>query len=377
MALRLVRQTSDTPNITNKDDTIMTRYAYGGYNSVIKSFGNECGYNAESGVFNVLDGRIVIDGWEVDIDGGGWILDLSAVTETQYHSVYVEVNIAAENAKLDSVYATDSYPNVDKGDDLTAIPNGTARLLLYNVKVSNSVITEVIKRFSTIEYLKDIKDRLEGGGLVPKYTNYLKVYDLYSSSFDGHFLKAERNGSALTKLYLAGGGTDYDSVLVNDSQHVNGLAIEHKKDERNRNILRIGDIIIPQKRLLFNATGGLYLTTSVQNYTKTLSFDESMLGKVLEIEIRDTGNATNNSIGYFRKVRVGSLNPFILYQEIIKTGGSWTEDNTDYDFSRAIILQASLDGKTLTFEARLDTYHVDANYKHKNYYISTIYEIIE
>lgn len=160
MALRLVRQTSETPNITNKDDTIMTRYAYGGYNGIVKGFGNECGYTADNGIFKVLDGRIVIDGWEIDIDGAGWSLNLSTVTGTQYHSVYAEINVSTEIVRLNSTFLIGFYPEVTKGDDLTQTPNGTARLLLYNVKVENGVITEVVKRFEVIPYLEQIAKSL-------------------------------------------------------------------------------------------------------------------------------------------------------------------------------------------------------------------------
>ena len=36
MAIRLIRENSDTPNITNKDDARMIRYAYGGQNGYVK-----------------------------------------------------------------------------------------------------------------------------------------------------------------------------------------------------------------------------------------------------------------------------------------------------------------------------------------------------
>ena len=179
MALRLVRQTSDTPNLTNKDDTIMTRYAYGGYNGVVKAFGNECGYTADNGIFKVLDGRIVIDGWEIDIDGAGVLINLSNVIGTQYRSVYVEINVATETVIINSTYLSNAYPTIDKGDDLTSTPNGTARLLLYNVRVENGAITEVVKRFNLIPYLTskvlDIERRLEELGFkkgVAEYNNY-------------------------------------------------------------------------------------------------------------------------------------------------------------------------------------------------------------
>lgn len=158
MALRLVRQTSDTPNITNKDDVIMTRYAYGGYNGVVNGFGNECGYTAENGIFKILDGRIVVDGWEIDVDGAGWSFDFSNITGTQYHSVYAEINVATETVKIDSTYLTGSYPEITKGDDLTTVPNGTARLLLYEVVVENGTITKVSKK---VEVIRHLKDRLE------------------------------------------------------------------------------------------------------------------------------------------------------------------------------------------------------------------------
>lgn len=165
MALRLVRETSEIPNITNKDDTIMTRYAYGGYNGVVKAYGSECGYIVDNGIFKVLDGRIVVDGWEIDVDGAGYNLNLSTVSGIQYHSVYVEVTVATENVKIDSTYLQGVYPEIEKGDDLTNAPNGTARLLLYNVKVENGVITEVIKKFNLVPYLAqkvlDIEKRLE------------------------------------------------------------------------------------------------------------------------------------------------------------------------------------------------------------------------
>lgn len=164
MALRLVRQTSETPNITNKDDTIMTRYAYGGYNGVVKALGSECGYTSESGIFKILDGRICVDGWEIDIDGAGYSLDLSNVVGIQYYSVYIELNVALETASIKPTFLQGVYPEITKGDDLTQTPNGTARLLLYNVKVENGRIIEVVKKFEIIPYLTakvlDIEKRL-------------------------------------------------------------------------------------------------------------------------------------------------------------------------------------------------------------------------
>lgn len=189
MALRLVRQTSDTPNITNKDDTISVRYSYGGYNGVVKAFGNECGYTAESGVFKVLDGRIVIDGWEIDVDGAGWSLDLSGISGTQYCSIYMQISVVTEAINMYTTYLTGYYPEVDKGDDLTAIPNGTARLLLYNVKVENGVITEVVKRF---EIIRHIKERIEELGFK---TGVVRFFSVDESGIETEVFLNESSGS--------------------------------------------------------------------------------------------------------------------------------------------------------------------------------------
>lgn len=158
MALRLVRESSDTPNITNKDDTIAFRYAYGGYNGVVRHLGNECGYIAENGIFKVLDGRLVIDGWEIDIDPLGWQIDFSNVIGVQYNSIYAEINVLLESVEIKATKSATTYPTIDSGDDLTEMPSGTARLLLYNVKVENGTIVEVVKKVENIINLKDIEE---------------------------------------------------------------------------------------------------------------------------------------------------------------------------------------------------------------------------
>lgn len=214
MALRLVRQTSDTPNITNKDDTIMARYAYGGYNGVVKAFGNECNYKVESGIFTILDGRIVIDGWEIDIDGAGWSLDFTYAVGTQYHSIFATINVATETTNIDKVFSQSVYPQVNKGDDLTSVPNGTANLLLYNVRSENGTITEVIKKFEIIPYVKTLENSLK----------------------DGSFVVSKANNAKNANNSL-------------NSYKINNLEI--KQDENG--VLKIGDITIPQWEKIYSA----------------------------------------------------------------------------------------------------------------------------
>ena len=227
MALRLVRQTSETPNITNKDDTIMTRYAYGGYNGFVKDFGNDCNYYSDNGIFRILSGRIVVDGWEVDIDGAGWSLDLSNVTGMQYHSVYLEINVSIESAEIKSSYLTGNYPDISKGDDLTATPNGIARLLLYQVWVQNGRIVSVEKKIESIPYLtqkvldienalkshsvSDLPEDIENGTLnkimsAKAIKQFVEEY--YMKSYIGTVTSISSSAGSLSASYLVKQGNE-------------------------------------------------------------------------------------------------------------------------------------------------------------------------
>lgn len=159
MALRLIRQQSDTPNVTNKDDVQMVRYAYGGYNGVVKDFGEELKVEhiAGSGLF-FKSGKIVLYGWEVDIDGSGYLLTIPYLSGTYYYSAYLEINAFQETAEIKAVYNPYAqHPNIDNGDDLTQIPNGLAKLLLYNFEVYNGhiITTEFEPKFKIIPYISE------------------------------------------------------------------------------------------------------------------------------------------------------------------------------------------------------------------------------
>lgn len=168
MAVKLLRESSETPNITNKDDVKMIRYAYGGYNGVIEGVGEELNFRRNGDNFIIDSGRAVIDGWEIDIDV--WATYLSASVGTFYFSVYLEVDASLEIAQIKVLKDTASYPVIDKGDDLTESPQGTARMLLYNIKATvGSGITgitslEVTKKVQVIPYLAqkllDLEDRV-------------------------------------------------------------------------------------------------------------------------------------------------------------------------------------------------------------------------
>lgn len=150
MGLRLIRQKSETPNILSTDDARMVRYAYGGYDGVVKNRGTECGYEASGNTFKITSGVIVLQGWEVEIDGNGWQITVDSMTK--YYAVYLEVNLSTDTAEIKSVYDTTGVPAVNVGDDLTRITNGIARTVLYTFKTSNSIISNTEKIVKTLEY---------------------------------------------------------------------------------------------------------------------------------------------------------------------------------------------------------------------------------
>lgn len=161
MALRLVRETSDTPNITNKDDVRMIRYAYGGYNGVLKDYGSELDYEISGSSLRIRSGRIAFQGWEIDLDEAGWLFDVSNIQGVQYNSIYLEIDVSIESVEIKSTFLTGQYPTIEQGDDLTKAPNGKARFMLYNVKVENGTITEVIKKVEVVPYLPDVELKID------------------------------------------------------------------------------------------------------------------------------------------------------------------------------------------------------------------------
>lgn len=193
MALRLIRQNSDTPNVTNVDDARMVRYAYGGYDGYVKNRGTECGHEVNGNIFRITSGVLSLQGWESEIDSTGWEMTVDTVTSKRYFSVYYEVNGSTGTAQIKSVYDSAGYPPIDAGDDLTRTTNGIARMLLYNFTATNSVISDVAKKVKVIEYavskFQNIEERLDKLGF--------KSARIYNTSFgsDGKTLvKGEQVG---------------------------------------------------------------------------------------------------------------------------------------------------------------------------------------
>ena len=173
MGVTLIRQNSDTPNVSNTDDARMIRFAYGGRNGVVKGYGQECAYTVNGKTFSIGSGCIVLQGWEVRLDANGWSINIQSAGVARKYRVYLEINLATQTAQILTVYNTgSSYPSINEGDDLTRNTSGTARLSLYLFSAAadgtiadgtNITLNNVRKLFSVLDYdsTVELRERID------------------------------------------------------------------------------------------------------------------------------------------------------------------------------------------------------------------------
>lgn len=155
MAIKMVREPSETPNINNIDDIVPMRYAYGGQNGFVIGKGNEIS-NSVSGLnFTVNSGRLVLQGVECDIDATGVTITIDNIATKRYYTVYLEVNLGLNTATIKSKYDTATYPSIDAGDDLTENTTGVARLPLYQFTATSGIIGEINKVVESVRYVNE------------------------------------------------------------------------------------------------------------------------------------------------------------------------------------------------------------------------------
>lgn len=151
-----MEMTSDMKNynsITNIDDIIPFRYAYGDQNGYVIGKGQELSYTINGRDFRVNSGRVVLNGVESDVDANGVTFTIDNASETRYYVVYYQVNLATNTTDiLLSNFSTTGYPVIDIGDDLTTNPSGLARMELYRFQTNGGVIENVEKIVKAIEY---------------------------------------------------------------------------------------------------------------------------------------------------------------------------------------------------------------------------------
>lgn len=194
MAITMVREPSETPNINNVDDFAGLRYAYYGKNGCVKDFGNECSSTTNGNIFHINSGRLVLQGVECDIDANGVDITIDTVSATRYYVVYLQVNLNNDQVSILSTYSTSAYPTVSAGDDLTANNVGTARLPLYKFEATNGSIANVVKMVTTIPYL-------------------LQDYDFTNGTVEARFADIDER---LTRLGFRQGSISVTSLWVQD-----------------------------------------------------------------------------------------------------------------------------------------------------------------
>ena len=234
MAIKMVREPSKTPNINNIDDIVPMRYAYGNQNGYVIGKGNEISNTVNGLNFTVNSGRLVLQGVECDIDATGVTITIDNIATKRYYTVYLEVNLGLNTATIKDEYDTATYPTIDAGDDLTENTTGVARLPLYQFTATSGIISEVNKVVKSIKYTPDI--------------------------------------------------------FVNNSKKVNGLEI--KQDENG--VLKIGDIIIPQKKVLWSGNTEINQDTTIQ-LSENLSS-----GDIVEIILEEGNRQMLGGAYYFR-----------------------------------------------------------------------------
>ena len=320
MAIKMVREPSEAPNISNIDDIIPFRYAYGGQNGFVIGKGTEIS-NTVSGLnFTVNSGRLVLQGVECDIDATGVTITIDNIATKRYYTIYLEVNLGLNTATIKSEYDTATYPTIDAGDDLTENSTGIARLPLYKFTATNGIIGEVNKIVESVKYIN---------------------YD---------FIK---------------------SVKVNDASKVNNLEI--KRD--NNGVLKIGDIIIPQKKLLWS--GELKCPFASGNVTLQLSNVTFQTGDLIEIVSRPNASNYKISSGICRVYIENVGNTITGFQEIHRETAAdnvtWYFDETKIEIDKSKSEITLYSHVKQGFDASGNATLAVAN----DSYITDIYKIIE
>ena len=155
MAIKMVREPSETPNINNIDDIVPMRYAYGNQNGYVIGKGTEISNTVNGLNFTVNSGRLVLQGVECDIDAIGVTITIDNIATKRYYTVYLEVNLGLNTATIKSEYDTATYPSIDAGDDLTENTTGVARLPLYQFTATSGIIGEVNKVVESVKYIDE------------------------------------------------------------------------------------------------------------------------------------------------------------------------------------------------------------------------------
>lgn len=138
--------------ISNVDDIVGLRYAYGNQNGYAIGIGSELSANYENGTFTVNSGRAVIQGDEIDIDANGLSTTLDTTSGTRYFKIYLKTNLDSNVAELESYYSSTSYDTISEPSSGDVISGNTAYLLLYTLELNGTTEVEKSKIVKPIYY---------------------------------------------------------------------------------------------------------------------------------------------------------------------------------------------------------------------------------
>lgn len=316
MAIRLIRQDSDTPNVTNHDDARMVRYAYGGYDGFIKDRGLEIGHAVNGTSFIVQSGVINLQGWEVEIDANGVSIPTSAsVANKLYYSVYLEVNCATDTAEIKSLTDHAGFPDIPASDDLTQNTIGTARLLLYHFTATGGIIADVEKMVQGIEYMEtivaEINQRLdemgfneasiENGGITlqsgwmdaeaPECT--IKKLGKYAI-LEKLSLGTKTNISTNNTSYISssGGGVTFGRI-----SSISGTIVVIPEGYRPKNAIYVRAFVRFPSLGLFGTSIGIILNIDTEGNVKAVASSD-YVGTTIYANVNSIGLVEANNIGW-------------------------------------------------------------------------------
>ena len=218
MAIEMVRIPSETPNISNTDDFVGLRYAYGNQNGYVINKGQECSYTINGSKFKVNSGRLVLQGVECDIDANGVEITIDNVATNKYYTVYLQVNLATNETKILAMSDTSTYPTIESGNDLTQSTTGTATMELYHFEATSGVISNVSKvlkaiQYSRVEYnLMSTYKTVERDEVV--LINNFSEYKGKDVVFVVDGIEVTRRIYGGTEIFLGGAGVNRSNLLV-------------------------------------------------------------------------------------------------------------------------------------------------------------------
>lgn len=221
MALRLTREVSETPNISNRDDACMARYAYGGYDGIIQHIGEECMLTLQSSKMHVGSGRLVIQGWEVDVEPEDF--DLSWVADPkQYTYLCVKIDLLLEAASWVLVSTSDNIL-APYGDDLTQNSAGARVTPVYRWNSLNGSDPVVV--LSHIEYDSEFAKNIHD-----KITEIEDIIQNHQKQLGDHVIDFSSEGV----LKIDGEQISYKKLLWEGSIKLPSSAIDPATNQRQK-----------------------------------------------------------------------------------------------------------------------------------------------